>query len=80
MRGPVANLNGELASYSPCELAELADTLNSLLDAADNETVSYCAIRARIQSTLYRAIELRLKAEMRAGRTAAVIPFPGPRK
>jgi hypothetical protein len=69
-------LNDELAAYSPCELAEFADAVNALLDAADNATVSYCAIRARIQATLYRAVEKRLKAELRAGRTATVIPFP----
>ena len=77
MSGPVANLNGELAAYSPCELSEFADTLSALLDAADNETVGYCAIRARIQATLYRAVERRLKVEVRAGRTATIIPFPG---
>lgn len=71
-----SRLNGELAAYSPCELAEFAATVDALLDAADNGTVGYCAIHARIKATLYRAVEKRLKAEARAGRTATVIPFP----
>jgi pectin methylesterase-like acyl-CoA thioesterase len=75
-----SKLNSELAAYSPCELAEFAATVSVLLDAADNGTVGYCAIQARIQATLYKAVEKRLKAEMRAGRTATVIPFPANRK
>lgn len=71
-----ARLNDELAAYSPCELAEFADAVRALLEAADNGTVGFCAIHARIQATLYRAVEKRLKAEVRAGRTATVIPFP----
>jgi hypothetical protein len=71
-----SKLNGELAAYSPRELAVFAETVSALLDAADNGTVGYCAIAARIQATLYRAIEKRLQAEARAGRTATVIPFP----
>ena len=77
---PGSRLNDELSAYSPCELAEFADTVSALLDAADNGTVGYCAIQARIQATLYRAVEKRLKAEVRAGRTATVIPFPANRK
>jgi hypothetical protein len=75
-----SRLNGELAAYSPCELAELAGTVSVLLDAADNGSIGYCAIHARIQATLYKAMEKRLEAEKRAGRTATVIPFPGKRK
>lgn len=75
-----SRLNAELAAYSPCELTEFAETVSALLDAADSGTVGYCAIRARIQATLYKAVEKRLKAEERAGRTATVIPFPGKRK
>jgi hypothetical protein len=71
-------LNGELAAYSPCELAEFQDTLHALLDAADNGTVGYCAIRARMNHVLCRAIEKRLKAELRAQRTAEIIPFRRP--
>lgn len=77
MSGSVANLNAELAAYSPCELNELMGTVDALLDGADNGTVSYCAIRARIHATLYRAVERRLRAELRAGRTAIILPFPG---
>lgn len=80
MSGPIASLNNELAAYSPFELAAFADTVSALLDATANDTVSYCAIRARIQATLYRAVEKRLKAELRAGRAAAVLPFPTNRK
>lgn len=79
MNGP-SKLNSELAAYSPCELADFAAMVSVLLDAADNGTVGYCAIQARIQSTLYRAVEKRLKAEARAGRTATVIPFSVKRK
>jgi hypothetical protein len=71
-----AKLNVRLAAYSPRELAALAETIGVLLEAADNGTVGYCAIRARIKATLYRAIEKRLEAERDAGRTATVIPFP----
>lgn len=71
-----SKLNGELAAYSPCELGNFAETVSALLDAADNGTIGYCAIHARIQATLYRAIEKRLEAERRAGRSATVIPFP----
>lgn len=75
-----ARLNGELAAYSPCELAAFAETVSVLLDAADNGTVGYCAIHARIKATLYKAVEKRLESERRAGRTGTVIPFPGARK
>lgn len=75
-----SSLDGELAAYRPCELAELAGTVGLLLEAADNGTIGYCAIHARIQATLYKAMEKRLEAEKRAGRTATVIPFPGKRK
>ena len=68
-------LDHELAAYSPWELTEFQDTLDALLDAADNETVGYCAIRARMNHVLYRAVEKRLKAELRAQRTAEIIPF-----
>jgi hypothetical protein len=71
-----AKLNVRLAAYSPRELAELAETVATLLEAADNGTVGYCAIHARIQTTLYRAIEERLEVERDAGRTATIIPFP----
>lgn len=80
MSGPLSNLNAELAAYSPLELNGLIGTVDALLDGADNGTVSYCAIRARIHATLYRAVEKRLQAEARAGRTATVIPFPRARK
>lgn len=75
-----SQLDGELAAYSPWELSEFAATLEALLEAADNGTVGYCAIHARIKATLYRAVEKRLEAEKRAGRTATVIPFPSKRK
>jgi hypothetical protein len=52
------------------------ETLDALLDASDDKSVGYCCIRARMSHVLYRAVEKRLKAELRAQRTAEVIPFP----
>jgi hypothetical protein len=71
-----AKLNGELAAYSPRELAALAETIGVLLEAADNGTVGYCKSHARIQTMLSRAIQKRLEVERDAGRTATIIPFP----
>lgn len=72
---PRETLDGELAAYSPWELSEFLGTVDALLDAADNQSVGYCATRARIHHVLYRAVEKRLKAELRAQRTAEIIPF-----
>ncbi|MES2119724.1 MAG: hypothetical protein V4513_04005 [Pseudomonadota bacterium] len=71
-----ATLNSELAAYSPGELAELAETIGVLLEAADNGTVGYCESHARISTTLSRAIQKRLEVERDAARTATIIPFP----
>ena len=68
-------LDYELCAYSPCELTEFADTLDALLDAADNKSVSFLATRARIAHVLHRALEKRFKAEMKAQRTAEILPF-----
>jgi len=68
-------LDDELTAYSPCELGEFSDTLDALLDAADDKSVGYLAIRARIAHVLHRALEKRLKAEIRAQRTAEILPF-----
>lgn len=71
-----AILEGELAAYSPCEMAAFAETVSILLEAADDGTLAFCEARARIQVTLAKAVDSRMKAERKAARTATVIQFP----
>ncbi len=80
MSDAIANLNAELAAYRSYELTEFVQSVSILLESADDGTLAYCAAHARIQTTLVRAVEKRLRAETRAGCTATVIPFPSARK
>lgn len=70
-------LEVELASYSAAELPALADTVSILLEAVDDGSTHYHIMRWRIESALAAAIQVRLAAEREAGRTAAIVPFPG---
>lgn len=77
MKNRAAALEGELAAYGPWELSEFASTVAVLLEAADDGTLEYCAVHARIMTTLAVATENRMVEERKAGATATVIPFPG---
>lgn len=72
---PISALEGELAAYSPLELAELSDMVAILLAEADDGTAGYSAARTAIDVALNHAVGRRLEAERRASRTATIIPF-----
>ena len=65
----------ELAAYSPWELTKLSDTVDILLNAADDGTARYAATRVGIEAALQRAVAGRLEAERRACHPATIVPF-----
>lgn len=77
MNYDTAILERELAAYSPAELAEFAETVSILFEAADDGSTHYHVMRHRIEEKLSTAIKAQTAEERAAGQSATIVQFPG---
>jgi hypothetical protein len=72
----ITQLEIDLAAYTPFELECYVDTVNTLLQEADNGTHEYSLTSHRIRRVMAESLYNLGKAGIASEQTAQIIPFP----
>lgn len=71
-RYDIARLRADLAAYTPTELAEFCETMDTLLDAADDGSTAFSVFRQILTDRLATAV----KSLADEGEATTVVDFP----